>query len=418
MTALRLLPFLVLMCAVAGCRRAAPAPAPVTEVARDAASDGWMARDEETGLQVVGRERTLNTAQAAALDALSARPWVRRSHGTRVDYLDAVRLEDSVVVARPRTTEEAVETVRTAANAGLPMRIQGHSHSMNGASLAAPYELQINTTQLRDVCATATGVRAGAGISMVGLDLWLNERGWKLPVRNDGGYGPSVGGYIAAGGFGVGSAEYGGFWSNVRSIDVVDGRGELRTIASDDPRFPWFFGAGGQLGLVVAAELDVVPLPGSASQAPLEEGACEREPGNNEFQRSQGIEGYMWWSLFTPVGKEAAVVRALQEIQDSETSVEFLRPYRYPVRHRGVYPRLLLPVDDDVVVVGIWMTRPPRDGAFDSARVEAAHRIDMRVTALAKEHNLRRYLIAETAVSVDAWRTNLGEETYLDFLAQ
>ena len=378
----------------------------------------WM-RFDATGLYLVGRERALDDAQVSALRELRQRPWVRDSSAPRTDYLDIVRMDEPIVMARPRSVDEAIETVRIAAQAGLPMRFQGRSHSMNGSSLASPYELQIVSTKIREVCRLdETRIRAGAGISMVGLDVWLRERGLTVPVRNDGGFGPSVGGYVSAGGFGAGSESHGGFWSNVRSLSVIDGRAQLLEIPADDPRFPWFFGSAGQLGFVVAAELDVLRVEGEEPEVPFEIGTCDEEPGNNEFATRPGSAGYYWWSVFVPPAQEAEVVSALAEIAGAEREMEFLHPYRYAIVHRGVFPRLLLPAAGDAVVVGIWMTRPPREDEPHRRQVEAAARIDASVQALVEARGLRRYLSAETGGGAKTWRGNLGAETYAAFLEQ
>ena len=50
----------------------------------------------------------------------------------------------------------------------------------------------------------------GSGITMFGLEQWLNEYGYSLMNRNDGGYGPTLGGYISAGGISNQSGTYGG----------------------------------------------------------------------------------------------------------------------------------------------------------------------------------------------------------------
>jgi len=164
----------------------------------------------------------------------------------------------------PRTAEAVADIVRAAHERGAPLRIRAQGHSLNGATLPAASELVLATRNLRQVRFEAPGtVTAGGGVVLWVLQRFLRRRGFDLPVVNDGYPGPSVGGYVAAGGFGPRSAEHGGFWDNVLGIRLVDGRGELLAVPASDERFPWLFGAMGQLGVVVEAQLAIVPLQGA-----------------------------------------------------------------------------------------------------------------------------------------------------------
>lgn len=392
---------------------ALPSP-PSTE-----APDAYLALDE-TGMQRVGRsDRPIPPEHLAALEAIDATPWAQRSRGVRVDSFDMARLTDPVVVASPRSRDELVTTLTMAAEAGLPLRMQGHSHSANGSSLAAPYELQISTRQLRQVCRLADDVvRADAGIAIVGLDEWLNERGLRVPVRNDGGSGPSIGGYVSAGGFGVGSQEYGGFWSNVRALEVANVGGEIRRVTPQDEDFAWYFGAQGQLGIIVSAEMDVVPHTPKTPALPFDIGSCEEEPGSSEFSRRAGIGGYYWWSVFVAPQDEAAVARELQEIQAAHPRFNFWEPYRYVIKHRGVWAPLVTSGPGEWVVIGIWGPRSPREDSFDTPEFREARAVEAAFASLVTRRQLRRYLSAEIANGPSAWRAHLGETIYAQYAAR
>ena len=79
-----------------------------------------------------------------------------------------------------------------------------------------------------------------------------------------------MGGFVAAGGFGPGSRTAGGFSNNVAELTMVDGRGRLQRLSRDEALIPWLFGAMGQLGIVVEAQLEVTVRPNAAPLAGIE----------------------------------------------------------------------------------------------------------------------------------------------------
>jgi FAD/FMN-containing dehydrogenase len=335
------------------------------------------------------------------------------------DFSRLERREHPQAIARPRTGEEVVQAVRAARAAGMPIRVRGRGHSMNSSALASEEELLVDTRGLRRVCRTGDlRVAAGAGISMVKLQLALAERGVVLPVVNGGGPGPSVGGFVSAGGFGKGSAAYGGFWQQVHRVQLVDGRGGLRMIARGDPLFPWLFGSAGQLGVIVGAELAVVPNDrGLAAQ--WKTGECFTVPEEGDVfpydsPAPPDVVLY-WWTLFVPATDAALAAAELAEIEERslDPRLTFHEPYRYEMRALGVVPPLLFPYEEDAVALGIWATPTPSSSPKDAE--PALRRVEVEVAAYAERRGYRRYLGAELAGGPDAYRANLGQAVWERF---
>src|SRR5207247_426446 len=116
----------------------------------------------------------------------------------------------------PTSIDEVCEIVRLAYRYNIPLRIRGRGHTLNGSSLPCENELTIQTSNLCEIQFTEGGtVTIGAGLVLWTLRSYLNTYKYTLPVVNDGYPGPSVGGYISAGGFGIGSMFYGCFCGNV-----------------------------------------------------------------------------------------------------------------------------------------------------------------------------------------------------------
>ena len=75
-------------------------------------------------------------------------------------------------------------------------------------------------------------------------------------------------------------------------------------VAADDPRFPWLFGAMGQLGIVLDATLAIVPMRPEASP-PYPEGralvAPLLAPPKIPPEYAAGAdESLFWFTLFVP----------------------------------------------------------------------------------------------------------------------
>jgi FAD/FMN-containing dehydrogenase len=366
-----------------------------------------------------GDGRTDEPSASSALPAPLRAASVLVSEEAQRDFSRLERREHPQAIARPRTAEEVVETVRAARAVSMPIRVRGRGHSMNSSALASEEELLVDTRGLRRVCRTGElRVGAGAGISMVRLQLALAERGVVLPVINGGGPGPSVGGFVSAGGFGKGSAAYGGFWQQVHRVQLVDGRGELRMIAKGDALFPWLFGSAGQLGVVVGAELAVL-LNDRGLAAQWKTGECFTVPEEGDvfpYDSPAPPEVVLyWWTLFVPATDAVRVAAELAEVEERclDPRLTFHEPYRYDLRALGVVPPLLLPYEADAVALGIWAT--PTASSSPKEAEEALRRVEIEIDAYAKRRGYRRYLGAELAGGPDAYRANLGDATWERF---
>lgn len=320
----------------------------------------------------------------------------------------------------PRTGAELAEAVKLACTTGVPVRTRGRGHTMNGSALPSSHELLIRTERLCDVRFEAEGkVRAGSGIALWALRSYVNRFGYDLPTVNDGYNAPSLGGFVAAGGFGPGCERYGGFWENVASLTVVNGRGEIRCIRRDDELFPWFFGGMGQLGIVIDAELDITPLePGAAPPYPTGAGASTEEiaaspelhaAGPPEEERGKHL---FWFTLFVPAERVADAHAQLSAIEAKYQDVLIYRPrYDYSIVHRAVVATLVYPRAESFVATGAWaiLDGLPAEG------VRAVRAFEADFAALTARCGYRRYIQTELPAGAEAYRSYFGEEIYESF---
>ncbi|WP_437727596.1 FAD-binding oxidoreductase [Sorangium sp. So ce861] len=324
---------------------------------------------------------------------------------------------DTFCEVAPASSAELADAIGTAHRHGVPVRIRGQGHALNGASLPAAHELLLRTERLGDVRFETEGtVTAGAGVVLWSLRNVVERHGYTVPVVNDGHAGPSVAGFVAAGGFGPGSNLHGGFWENVAALTLVDGTGRLQHVDRHHALFPWLFGAMGQLGVIVEATLDLCPLD-AAAPPPYPAGASvSREliaaspdlqgPGPDEAERDERL---LWFTLFTP-GRSLAKAQARLAALEAEHAglLSYRRRYAYPIRQRRPVPPLVYPRDEPFFALGSWgaLRLPPGDAAGPLGAYGEA------LTRAAIELGCRRYIQSESTSGADAYRACFGEETY------
>ena len=315
----------------------------------------------------------------------------------------------------PRTAAAAARVVRVAHARGVPLRMRAQGHSLNGASLPRDGELLLATRHLRHVRFEEPGtVTAGGGAVLWILQHALRRRGFDLPVVNDGYAGPSVGGYLAAGGFGPRSAQHGGYWDNVLAVRWLDGRGELRELGPGDARFAWLFGAMGQLGLCCEAKLAIVPLDAAAPPAypagaslTVPELVQPRVPP--EFA-TEGDESLFWFTLFVPDEELDAAHAGLAALERRHGgALRFQQRYNYPIRPRGRVAPLVYPQSRPITATGAWGWL--RDKS--PAGTERLFAFDAEFMALAGSRpQYRRYVQSELPAGPEVFERCFGPAVY------
>lgn len=319
----------------------------------------------------------------------------------------------------PRTAGTAARIVKAAYERGIPLRTRAQGHSLNGSSLPGAGELLLATRNIRHVRFEEPGtVTAGSGVVLWILQYFLRRRGFDLPVLNDGYAGPSVGGYIAAGGFGPRSGLHGGFWDNVLEIRLIDGRGDILSLNADDARFPWLFGSMGQLGIFFDAKLAIVPLAAAGPPPAYPAGESFTAPQlaqpkvPPEFT-TQDDESLFWFTLFVPdehLDQAHADLTALEHRHRG--ALRFQERYRYPIRQRGRVAPLVHPEARAITATGAWGWLRDRSVAGTRKLLE----FDADFMALAQSRPYyRRYVQSELPAGPEIYERCFGAQTYARF---
>ena len=167
------------------------------------------------------------------------------------------------LVARPHDTDGVAAVVREAVRRGLRVLPQATGHGAGGTVGEDTIILDTSALTTLSIDAAARVATAGAGLT------WgrINPEAEKHGLLGLSGSAPtvSIAGYTFGGGIGWLSRPHGMAAAALRSVDYVDGAGEVRHASDDaadelDREALYAFRGGGGVGIATALEFDLVPV--------------------------------------------------------------------------------------------------------------------------------------------------------------
>lgn len=140
-------------------------------------------------------------------------------------------------VVQPETEDELIELVNWARMKKIPLTPRGKSTSSYGGAIPVKNGIVVDFYRMKDVLTVDKGKLTATvqpGISWEQLDRKLASHGMTLRLYPTSYPSSTVGGWLAQGGAGIGSYEYGYFRENVVSARVVLPTGEVRDFSGED----------------------------------------------------------------------------------------------------------------------------------------------------------------------------------------
>jgi FAD/FMN-containing dehydrogenase len=202
---------------------------------------------------------TLSTLDAAIAGTVT-RPGDRTWDHDRQAWNLAISQEPLAVVALADAAD-AVTTIRRAAAEGLAVTVQPRGHGATPGT--ADGAVLVRTSALQDLTIDTDRrvARVGAGVRWGDLNARLDGTG----LIGLAGTNPSVSvlGSLLGGGLSWFGRNHGVAATSVRSIELVTPAGQQVRVSPDvDPELFWALrGAGGEFGIVTAAEIELFPHP-------------------------------------------------------------------------------------------------------------------------------------------------------------
>ncbi|UCF96066.1 MAG: FAD-binding oxidoreductase [Spirochaetaceae bacterium] len=161
-------------------------------------------------------------------------------------------------VVQPISEEEVVRLVQWAAKEKVPLVPRGKSTSGYGGVLPVRGGLVVDFVRMNGVVwQQGDEVTVQPGISWKKLDEYLNKHGLTLRLYPSSYPSSTVGGWLAQGGAGFGSWQYGWFAENVVSARVVRGDGSVRELTGQELSLT--ADAEGTTGLITQVTLKIMP---------------------------------------------------------------------------------------------------------------------------------------------------------------
>lgn len=179
-------------------------------------------------------------------------------------------------VARPESVADVVEVMRRAKADNIPVTCAGAQSSTTGASITERGILlsMRGLDTISDVDTGARTINVGPGAFVADVKRKAAAAGFLFAPDPTSEEESTIGGAIACNASGARTYKYGATRRYVQALTVVMASGEIKEFRrpnlekntvgyafAHDP-IDWFIGSEGTLGIVVDAELSLLPLPG------------------------------------------------------------------------------------------------------------------------------------------------------------
>jgi len=204
-------------------------------------------------------------------------PVINRDDSVRLAYARDVSGLELVPegVVRPTSPEEVVEVLREAASSGTPVTAAGGQTSTTGASITDRGLLLSLRAMDRvlDVDVAGRTARVQPGVLLGDLKRLVADEGLLFAPDPTSEEDTTVGGAVACNASGARTLRYGATRAHVRALTVALASGEVVEVRrrplekntvgyalAHDP-VDWFVGSEGTLGVVLEAELALLPRP-------------------------------------------------------------------------------------------------------------------------------------------------------------
>jgi Fe-S oxidoreductase/FAD/FMN-containing dehydrogenase len=182
--------------------------------------------------------------------------WLEKTFGSRVNFSPIERLLYShdiaaipslfkpligktvpYAVVQPESEDELVELVRWSAQNKIPLVPRGKGSSGYGGIIPTRKGIVVDFYRMKDVLSIDTDeetVTVQPGITWEQLDKRLKPEGLVVRLYPTSYPSSSAGGWLAQGGAGIGSFEYGWFSENVQDVKVVLSDGKVEEVSGKD----------------------------------------------------------------------------------------------------------------------------------------------------------------------------------------
>ena len=167
------------------------------------------------------------------------------------------------LVIQPKNVEALIKIVQFANDEKIALYPRGSASSGLGGVVPTAKGIVVDLSYMNEIIELnreKETLKVQAGVRWSEIEDFLKRE--NLSVRSyPSSFFSTVGGWIATGGYGIGSFRFGHLKEQIESIEVLFPSGELKCIHSDEEEFTRFFGTEGQFGILVTATLKLRKKP-------------------------------------------------------------------------------------------------------------------------------------------------------------
>ncbi len=158
------------------------------------------------------------------------------------------------IVVQPESTEDVLKILEVAKQNRIPVTPRGAATSAYGGAIPLKGGIVVDLSRMNgfEVDEDARLLKAEAGAVWWDVQKELVRKGLSLRVYPTSAPSSTVGGWVAVGGYGIGSLKYGGIADNVASLTVADFSG-VKVV--DESKVSRFVGLCSATGLIINAEI-------------------------------------------------------------------------------------------------------------------------------------------------------------------
>lgn len=164
-------------------------------------------------------------------------------------------------VVQPTSVKEVVEICKIASAHNIPLIPRGAGSAGFGGSVPTKAGIVVDFVRMDKILEIETKnmtVTVEPGVIWSNLEHELNERGLALRAYPSSSNSSTVAGWVAQGGSGYGSYQFGNAGNNIVSVDMVLPSGELKNFSGDGLKY--VYSLGGITGMIVKVVVKVREL--------------------------------------------------------------------------------------------------------------------------------------------------------------
>ncbi|HDS45437.1 MAG TPA: FAD-binding oxidoreductase [Methanomicrobia archaeon] len=167
------------------------------------------------------------------------------------------------LVVQPQTVDALIKVVRFASAEKVALFPRGAGSSGLGGVVPTKKGIALDLSALNSILELnreQKTITVQTGTRWSAIEAAAQQEGLSLRVYPSSFF-STVGGWIASGGYGIGSFQFGHLKEQIESIEMLFPAGDVRLFTAADKEFALFFGTEGQFGILLAATLRLRKMP-------------------------------------------------------------------------------------------------------------------------------------------------------------